>query len=420
MRTFFILASLAIALVSCRGKSEIAPGALQGGNLLLVTIDTLRPDRLGAYGSSAGLTPHLDRLAAEGILFENVLSHAPLTLPSHASLFTGKLPVHHGVHDNGTFRVGAEHETLAMKLKAGGYDTAAFVGAFVLDARFGLDRGFDLYDDYYGEKRAFASFTEVERPAESVLAPAERWLDSEHRAPWFVWVHLFDPHAPYEAPEPFRSRHGDDPYGAEVAYVDSALGDFLSRLEARGLLERTLVVVAGDHGESLGEHGEATHGAFAYNATLSVPWILWSKGIEPRRFAPRARLVDVSPTLFDLLGIALPPSLDGASLRPFLHEPSEFEPPDSYFEALNPHLTRDWAPLRGIVRGRNKFIDLPIAELYDLEKDPKEGTNLAPQRAALARELRSALESYVSGSEPGAGAAADEETRRRLESLGYV
>ncbi len=299
-------AVLIAALLSSCGRSEIEPGALRGSNLLVVTIDTLRPDRLGLYGSTAGLTPNLDRLGSEGIVFENVLAHVPVTLPSHTSLFTAKIPPRHGVHDNGTFRVGAGEETLALRLKSRGYETAAFVGAFVLDARFGLDRGFDLYDDYYGEKRSFASFTELERPAEAVLAPAERWLTERGAKPWFAWVHLFDPHAPYEAPEPYRSRHSADPYGAEVAYADAALGGFLDKLGARGLLEKTLLVVVADHGESLGEHGETTHGTFAYNATLSVPWILWAKGLEPARFTPRVRLVDVAPTVLDLLGIESP------------------------------------------------------------------------------------------------------------------
>jgi arylsulfatase A-like enzyme/Flp pilus assembly protein TadD len=409
---------MALFLSGC-GRSEIPPGALQGSNLLFITIDTLRPDRIGAYGSTAGLTPHLDRLAEEGIVFENVLAHVPVTLPSHTTIFTAKLPPRHGVHDNGTFRVGEEQETLARRLKAHGYQTAAFVGAFVLDARFGLDRGFDLYDDFYGEKRAFASFTELERRAEAVLSPAEAWLAKRGSAPWFAWIHLFDPHAPYEAPEAFRSRLASDPYGAEVAYVDSVLGDFLARARSRGLLEKTLVVVASDHGESLGEHGEATHGTFAYNATLSVPWILWAKGLEPSRFSPRVRLVDVAPTVLDLLGIESPAAIDGWSLRAFLKAPSKYEPPDSYFEALNPHLTRDWAPLRGVVRANHKFIDLPIAELYDLAADPKEEKNVISGRAALASELRHALERELEGAAP-LSPSADEETMKRLESLGYL
>jgi Flp pilus assembly protein TadD len=201
--------------------------------------------------------------------------------------------------------------------------------------------------------------------------------------------------------------------------VDSVLGDFLSRARSRGLLEKTLVVVASDHGESLGEHGEATHGTFAYNATLSVPWILWAKGLEPGHFSPRVRLVDVAPTVLDLLGVDPPSGTDGRSLRAFFRTPSKYDPPDGYFEALNPHLTRDWAPLRGVVRGQHKFIDLPLAELYDLAADPEEERNVIDGRAALASELRRALEKELEGAAPLLPSA-DEETMKRLESLGYL
>ncbi|HXV63943.1 MAG TPA: sulfatase-like hydrolase/transferase [Vicinamibacteria bacterium] len=412
-------AALAIAWLATRGPTDIAHGALRRNNLLFVTIDTLRADRLGSYGSHAGLTPHLDRLGEDGIVFEDVVSHVPLTLPAHTSIFTAKYPTRHGVHDNGTYRLGPGHNTLATLLSDHGYRTAAFVGAFVLDARFGLGRGFDHYDDYYGEKRTFESFTELERRAESVLAPAEAWLRERRNEPWLVWIHLFDPHAPYEAPEPFASRHSRDPYGAEIAYVDDRLGAFLARLDAAGLLENTLVTLVGDHGESLGEHGELTHGTFAYNATLSVPWILWSRAVPAGRFSPRVRHVDVLPTLLDLLGIESPPEIDGVSLRPFLQAPSRYEAPTSYFEALNPHLTRGWAPLRGVIGGRYKFIELPISEIYDLQEDPGETQNLAPRRARLASELRDTLGALVAGdtSEP---ASADVETIRRLASLGYL
>ncbi|HSF19876.1 MAG TPA: sulfatase-like hydrolase/transferase [Vicinamibacteria bacterium] len=412
-------AVLAIFWRSTRAPNELAHGSLQGNNLLFVTIDTLRSDHLGSYGSHAGLTPHLDRLAEEGIVFEDVVSHVPLTLPAHTSIFTAKYPTRHGVHDNGTYRVGPGHDTLATILGHHGYRTAAFVGAFVLDARFGLARGFEQYDDYYGEKRTFESFTELERRAESVLAPAEAWLRERRNEPWLVWIHLFDPHAPYAAPEPFASRHSGDSYGAEIAYVDDRLGAFLARLDAAGLLENTLVALVGDHGESIGDHGELTHGTFAYNATLSVPWILWSKTIPAGRFSPRVRHVDVLPTLLDLLGIENPPEIDGTSIRPFLHAPSRYEAPTSYFEALNPHLTRGWAPLRGVIRGQYKFIALPIAEIYDLHGDPGETQNLAPGRARLASELRDSLDALVAGdtSEP---ASTDAETLRRLASLGYL
>jgi arylsulfatase A-like enzyme/Tfp pilus assembly protein PilF len=399
----------------------IAAGAFRGHNLLLITIDTLRADHLGCYGGDSGLTPNLDGLAAEGIRFAEVLAHVPLTLPAHTSLFTSKYPTGHGVHDNGTFRVDSSLPTLAFILKEGGYQTGAFVGAFVLDARFGLTRGFDVYDDYYGEQRAFVDFGELERRAEAVVEPAESWIGGQAREPWFAWVHLFDPHTPYDAPEAHRRAHPDDPYGAEVAYVDDVVGTFLERLKRKNGLRRTLVALVGDHGESLGDHGEETHGTFAYNATLWVPWILWAEeGISPRVFEGTVRHVDFMPTVLDLLGITRFEDLDGQSLRPYLSGDERYEPPLTYFEALNVHLTRDWAPLRGVVDEGHKLIRLPIPELYDLERDPGETVNLYEREGELARKLEERLSHIVGGSETIEADLPDLETVEKLQALGYV
>ena len=417
-----VVASLVagLALYFIVGERELPPAALDGHNLLFITIDTLRADRLGAYGSSAGLTPNLDARARDGIVFDDVLAHVPLTLPSHASIFTGKYPTGHGVHDNGTFRLEDGQRTLASRLRDAGYDTAAFVGAFVLDARFGLNQGFDHYDDYYGEKRSFLSFVELERRAEDVVAAAEPWLTQGRDRPWFAWLHVFDPHTPYEAPEPFRSRYSDDPYDAEIAYVDHVIGTLLSRLEARGALDETLVVITGDHGESLGEHGELTHGTFAYNATLSVPLILWSRSLPARSFPGRVRHVDIAPTVLDLLGVEPASGIDGRSLTAHLVDSDGYDPPGSYFEALNPNLTRDWAPLRGIVENGHKFIDLPIVEIYDLDVDAAEENNIATERAGLASAMRESLETITSVEETIRPSDVDAETRDRLASLGYI
>src|SRR5439155_20628119 len=279
----------------------------------------------------------------------------------HASLLSGRYPTAHGVHDNGTFKLG-DVPTLATALQSAGYRTGAFVGAFVLDARFGLDRGFDLYDDRVAGSSA--DLEVVQRTAEEVLAPALEWIaargstlrqaqgspraspdnarpepfDStltlslskgerlaqdrpvEGRAqPWFAWVHLYDPHEPYAPPEPYRSRYAGDPYAGEIAYADASLGAFFDRLRAAGSLSNALVVVAADHGESLGEHGERTHGLFAYDATLRVPWILWAPpAVHPGVVRLPARLIDLMPTVLDLVGVGVPPRLDGRSLRPFL------------------------------------------------------------------------------------------------------
>src|SRR5262249_28331086 len=292
----------------------VKSGAMQGANVLLVTIDTLRADHVGAYGSTAGLTPTLDRLAREGVPFEHAYAHVPLTLPSHTSPLTALYPTQHGGHDNGAFRPG-DLPTLATALQSAKYRTAAFVGAFVLDARFGLNRGFDTYDDRLAGSSA--DLEVVQRTAEQVLEPAFQWIQGNHQSPitnqpFFAWVHLYDPHEPYAAPEPYRSRYTTDPYAGEVAYTDASLGSFLERLRANGHLSNTLVVVAADHGESLGDHGERTHGLFAYDATLRVPLVMWA----PPRLAPAvatfpARLVDVAPTILDLVGAAPFAKADG-------------------------------------------------------------------------------------------------------------
>lgn len=394
-------------------------GAFAGRNLLFVTLDTLRPDRLGSYGSKAGLTPHLDRLASEGIRFENVLAHVPVTLPAHTSIFTSLYPTEHGVRDNGTFRVSASLPTLATTLQSAGYATGAFVGAFVLDARFGLNRGFDVYDDYYGEKRGLLSLAQLERGADAVVAAAERWIE-QARSPWFAWVHLYDAHAPNRPPPELARKFPNDPYGAEVAFVDATLGAFLERLSASGRLDRTVLVVLGDHGESLGEHGERNHGTFAYDSTLRVPWILWAQGLRPQVFKEMVRHVDVMPTLLDLLSVPPPERIAGQSLRPYLTGESRYEVPVSYFEALNAHLTQDWAPLTGVVQEGHKLIRLPAPELYDLETDPKEKENLYRQKTGLASRLSATLDEVSAGGAPVTAAAPDRETVEKLRALGYL
>jgi arylsulfatase A-like enzyme/Flp pilus assembly protein TadD len=422
-RVAILVLALAIAAAAWLWKGprrqSIPPGVFAERNLLFVTIDTLRPDRLGSYGSGAGLTPHLDRIASEGVRFERVLAHVPLTLPAHASIFTSLYPTGHGVHDNGTFRVSESTPTLATTLQNAGYATGAFVGAFVLDARFGLNRGFDLYDDYYGEKRGLLSFAQLERRADAVLSSAERWI-GEARSPWFAWVHLFDAHAPYRAPPEMARRFGDDPYGAEVAFIDASLGAFLERISASGRLEGTVVVVLGDHGESLGEHGERTHGTFAYDSTLHVPWILWSRGLRPQVFSETVRQVDVMPTLLDLLSVPPPEAIVGQSLRPYLAGELRYETPASYFEALNPHLTRDWAPLTGVVRDGHKLIRLPRAELYDLSRDPQEKENLYREKTGVARRLEEELDGIAAEGEPATAEPPDPETLEKLRALGYL
>jgi arylsulfatase A-like enzyme len=422
------------------GAVPIAAGALRGWNVLLITVDTLRADRVGAYGSGKGLTPTIDSFAKAGLRFERSYAHVPLTLPSHASLLTASYPTRNGVHDNGTFRLGPSSPTLAEALKRDGYRTAAFVGAFVLDARFGLGRGFDLYDDRLLGRGGDVEF--VQRSAEQVLAPAYEWItrvpspesgvpspqppvpspQPPAPGPWFVWAHLYDPHEPYAPPEPYRSRYAAEPYDGEIAYADAALGAFVANLRRSNALDHTLVIIASDHGESLGEHGERTHGLFAYDATLRVPLVMWAPPqLRPGLFRDTMRLVDVAPTILDLLGAPPLPSVDGRSIRPFAGGGQPFDRPASYFEALNANLTRGWAPLTGVVVDRLKLIDLPVPELYDLDADPGEQRNLyAPQRTR-ARDLETRLDQIARGASPVVPSAPiDADAEARLRSLGYV
>ena len=390
-------------------------------NVLLITIDTLRGDALGSYGGRAA-TPNLDRLAQDGIRFTFAHAHAPITLPSHASIFTGRYPFEHGVRDNAGFRLDPSAVTLAESARAGGFATAAFVGAFPVDRRFGLDQGFGVYDDVGGRDVAEGEFAMAERRAADVVAAAERWM-AQQTARWFIWLHVFDPHAPYAPPPPLDRDYAGDPYAGEVAYVDRALAPLIET--ARRGLRLTTIVVTGDHGEGLGEHGEATHGTFAYESTLRIPLIVAQigAGAEPSRAGGRGfasdvpvRHVDIFPTIAALAELQLPSGLPGRSL---LDAVRSDEAGTSYFETMTPMLARGWAPLRGIIAGREKYIDLPQEELYDLRTDPKEERNTAPSAAESLRRLRSLLAAQ-NAALPGAGQTENADARARLESLGYV
>ncbi|MGH9139958.1 MAG: sulfatase-like hydrolase/transferase, partial [Vicinamibacterales bacterium] len=443
-----------------RPGRSLAHDACHGCNVLLITIDTLRLDRLGAFGGRPGLTPNLDRVASEGFRLTRAYASAPLTLPSHTSIMTAVSPPVHGVRNNSLFRLGDRIPTLASVLKSAGYRTGAFVGAFVLDARFGLNRGFDVYDDRYGEKAPGDPAEGAERRAEEVVRPAEAWIvqgagrreqdggrlgqspapslqsppSPEPSAlspqPFFAWVHLYDPHAPYRAPEPYASQH--EPYDAEVAYTDAMVGRLLDDLRKAGLLDRTLVVVAADHGESLGEHGERTHGVFVYDVTMRVPWIMWAgpgaraegSGLGAGSSSDAlVRLIDLAPTVLDLLGLAAPGEFEGRSVVPAVNG-EESEAPPAYLEAMDANLTRNWAPLTGIATRDYKLIDLPIPELYDLGADPHETVNLFTRQPERARTLEALLRGTTVGFSARATGAPkatlDADARARLQALGYV
>jgi len=414
-----VLAILAASACGHRDAPSQRTGELGGANVLLVTIDTLRRDRLGSYGNTNGLTPTLDRLARSGIRYTRAYSHVPMTLPAHASILTGRTPRGHGVHNNVSFRLSDGVPTLATVLKDAGYRTGAFVGAFVLDARFGLNRGFDVYDDRYPQNYGAASFKFAERRASEVMEPAAAWMLQSSKK-WFAWIHLFDPHAPYDAPPEYRT--GRSAYDAEVAYTDAALGEVFDRLQNAHALNRTLIVVTADHGESLGDHGETTHGLFAYDSTLSVPLIVSGPGIHPQTIDRPVAHADIMPTVLDLLGVGAPAHLEGVAL---LSGPAgSNSAPPIYFEALDANLTRDWAPLTGIVRDDWKYIDLPITELYNVRADNAETNNLAGreggQRDAMARALNQIVARIARTDSAPAPPGLDADAAARLRALGYT
>ncbi|OGD26766.1 MAG: hypothetical protein A2Y56_00490 [Candidatus Aminicenantes bacterium RBG_13_63_10] len=374
---------------------------------------------MGCYGSRLVSTPAIDGLAARGVLFTRAFSQASTTLPAHTTILLGTAPPHHGVHDNSNFVVRPEMLTLAEHLKAAGYATGAFIGAFPLDARFGLDQGFDVYDDRLdrGEDRPGEG---GERRAEAVWTSARTWLERQ-KGPWFLWVHFWDPHDPYAAPEPFLSRYADRPYDGEVAYTDSVVGRLRRHLADKGLDKRTCVVLTGDHGESMGEHGERTHGFLAYNTTIRIPLVISSPGLEGRRVANNVSHMDIFPTLCDILGLRRPEGLQGISLLSSM-KGGRLPSRPIYFESLSPYYNMGWAPIQGSIRESEKFIDSPLPELYDLESDFNETRNLADSRAlSRSREtLRDLVGRLSSGGADRSAQAPDRQTLERLRSLGYV
>jgi choline-sulfatase len=442
-------------------------------NILLITIDTLRADAIGCYGGRAA-TPNLDRLASMGTRFDFAHAHAVVTLPAHASILTGLYPTEHGIHDNAGFRLASKFPTLGAMLRQRGMATGAFIGSFALDSRFGLNAGFDTYDERYGKSIIAAGFTMPERRADAVVAAATEWLGRQQQ-PWFAWVHVFDPHAPYAPPAPFDRQYADSPYAGEVAFTDSALGPLLDA--ARDASGRpTLVIVTGDHGEGLGDHGELTHGLFAYESTLRIPLIIAQLDRQSLAFGPAAapsapvgqasapvgqasvpvgqasvlvgqasapvgqasapvgqasvlastglvssiaaRHVDIVPTVFDALGLPKPKGLPGRTLLPDAGG-TDPTPRSSYFEALSTTYNRGWAPLTGVLVNRDKLIDLPLPEMYDLGSDPKEANNLIGKAPERQRTLEARLQAYG----PAGTAARQTEnqaSRAQLQALGYV
>ncbi|MBX7185471.1 MAG: sulfatase-like hydrolase/transferase [Vicinamibacteria bacterium] len=381
-------------------------------SLLLVTIDTLRADRVGAYGSSQGLTPGFDRLAASGWLFERAVSSVPLTLPSHATILSGLDPLHHGVRNNGTYAFPPNRETLATRLKATGYATGAFVAAVVLDRRYGLDRGFDVYDDRIERVAAGRSVLESERPCLNVVGGARAWIQAQ-AGPFFAWVHLYEPHAPYAPPADLAAAHPGRPYDAEVAAADRCLSQLVAAAQA-ARPDSLVAAVTSDHGEGLGDHGEATHGLFLYQSTLAVPMVISGTGVPVgKRTKDLARSADLAPTLLAILGARGLVDVDGRNLG------AEGGAGEAYAESDYP-AGFGWAPLRSWRLGDLKWIDAPAAELYDLARDPHEERNLATARPQDAERLRGVLRMALRSEVRRDEQRLSREVEERLRSLGYV
>jgi arylsulfatase A-like enzyme/Flp pilus assembly protein TadD len=417
MRLLFAVAAVAALVWSAAAQPAQRP------NILLITLDTVRADRLGAYGYKGAATPHLDRLAAEGIRFEDATSASPLTAPAHAAMLTGQYPGRFSIRNNATTAVPDPAVTLAEALKERGYRTGAFIGAFVVDRAYGFGQGFDRFD---ADFRSFRTEIkgQVQRRASEVIDPALAWI-KEHPsdAPFFAWVHLYDAHAPYDAPPPFNTPFKGRPYDGEIAYVDTQIGRLLAQLRSTGALDRTAVVVIGDHGEALGDHGEEDHGIFLYDGVMRIPWIVRAPGLAPRVVAEQVRGVDLMPTVLALAGDAPRDRLDGEDLAPLLRGESRRDPPAAYGESWYPQLHFGWSRLRSLRVGEWKYIDAPKPELYDLRTDKGELKNVLNDRASVAARLAGELET----TERSFGAAAtvtspqpDAETVARLRSLGYI
>ena len=429
-RPALLTAIAAVSLLELPARAQRVPP-----NVLLVTIDTLRADRLGAYGYAPARTPVLDRLAKEGVRFADATAHAPLTYPAHVAIVTGRYPGAFNARINGMNPLPADANTLPERLKAAGYETAAVIGSIVLDRSYGLDQGFDHYDDRIEVRPSETiAIADLQRPASAVTAAATAWLSQRSAGrqgrPWFLWAHYYDPHLPYEAPPRYSAALPGRPYDAEIAYVDAELGRLLASVDR----ERTLVVVTSDHGEALGEHGEPDHGFFLYDATLQVPLIVAGPKvvegrnrprleIAPRVVAEQVRSIDIVPTIADIVGLPPDAAADGESLVPLLQGRTRKEVPVSLAESWYPLLHFGWSELRAARVGEWKYIAAPKPELYDLRTDREETHNVVRDRGAVAARLAAEINRSPVHAEKDpvqAPAQPDPATVERLRALGYV
>ena len=419
-RILFLLTALTAAQATAQTPQKSAP------NVVLITIDTLRADHLGCYGYKQIKTPNIDGLAADSGRFERAYTVVPVTLPSHTAMLTGTYPMLSGMHDFSANKLSPQQGTMATVLKQAGYATGAVVASAVLDSRFGLNQGFDFYYDHFDFSRLEeANLDEMERPGNVVADQALDWLGKNSQKKFFLWMHLYDPHYPYRPPEPYSREYASQPYDGEIAFADEQVGRLLRFLKDKGLYQNTVIVLSGDHGESLGEHGEKTHGFFIYNVTMHVPLIIHLPGKPATQtVADPVSLVDLMPTVLAATGLDIPSQVQGRSLLSALRGEKIDRDRTLYGETFLPRLHFNWSELRGAENAKYHFIDAPRPELYDLTKDPGELRNLFPEKKAVAEEMRAKLagliREYSAGKELAEKTGLDPALMERLKSLGYA
>jgi choline-sulfatase len=422
-----LCASLVLWFAGCHQHEPAPPAtAPRDANVLLITLDTTRADHLSCYGPHGAKTPHLDGLAARGVRFAQATAQVPLTLPSHACIMTGAYPPVHGLRDMGGFVLDPSHPTVASLAQAAGFATAAFVGSRAVARHFGLSHGFDTYDDDMGAQTEEGKLPGIfpERRASVVTDRALEWLKQNAGKKFFLWAHYYDPHQPYDPPEPFKHQYAKNLYDGEIAYMDEQVGRLLDGVDQLGLTSRTLVIAVGDHGESLGEHGEMTHGIFLYDATLHVPLIVAGPDVPRGKVIDdQVRSIDLHPTVMDFLHLSPSPEAQGVSLWPLLQHGTRVRTDYCYGETIYPRTYMGWSELRAMRTEGWKYILAPHPELYDLHRDPGELQNVIAQHAADADRFQKLLWK-VAGTqgktENVATVPLDQQTRRDLESLGYV
>jgi arylsulfatase A-like enzyme/Flp pilus assembly protein TadD len=429
-----IVILMALAALRAAGQTSAKPAP----NVVLITIDTLRADHVGCYGYKQVQTPNIDGLAADGARFERAFAVVPVTLPSHSSMLTGTYPMFSGMHDFSANKLSPLQPTLASVLKQNGYETGAVIAAAVLDSRFGLNQGFDFYYDHFDFNRLDeANLDEMQRPGNVVADVALDWLAKNSQKKFFLWMHLYDPHFPYHLAEPYSREYATRPYDGEIAFADEQVGRLLRFLKQKGIYNNTVIVLCGDHGESLGEHGEKTHGFFIYNATMHVPLII----DLPERYFPEhhlqgsagarvvgdpVSLVDLMPTILGAVGVEVPAQAQGRSLLPELQDHDDQASHDRvlYGETFLPRIHFNWSELRGSENAKYHFIDAPRPELYDLTNDPGEIHNLFTDKSAVAEQMRAKLNGmirdYSAGKEMAEKTGLDPALMERLKALGYA